>query len=113
MAEHHRLPHAHRAEAAMQVVVQVRAADAAGADAHARRRVGPSSGAVDLLDAQILFGMDDDGERMAASLCLLDRLELSSARSAEGCVSKDAPEHAGTILTSGGSRPMTDKTTAS
>ena len=60
MAEDHRLAHADRAEAAMQIVVQVRAADAAGLDPHAHV-ARPELGRGRRLDAQVLLGMDDDG----------------------------------------------------
>ncbi|MNU00566.1 hypothetical protein D3C72_2437260 [compost metagenome] len=60
MAEDQRLAHADRAEAAMEIIVQVRAADSAGLDAHAHV-ARPELGRRRLLDAQILLGMDNDG----------------------------------------------------
>ena len=59
MAQDQRFAHPDRAETAMQVVMQVRAADAAGLDADAdveRTEIGRCR----LFDAQILFGVDDD-----------------------------------------------------
>src|SRR5262249_12271166 len=47
-------------EAAMLVVVQVRAADVAAADAHAQLR-GADGGRGHLLDAQVAGGVDDEG----------------------------------------------------
>ena len=60
MSKRHRLLDPHRAEAAMMVVVQVRAADAAGGDLDAhfvgrRCRIGIA------VDPQVFRGVDDDG----------------------------------------------------
>ncbi len=60
MAEDHRLAHADRAEATMQIVMQVRAADAAGLDPHAHV-ARPELRSGRRLDPQILLGMNDDG----------------------------------------------------
>ena len=59
VAEDHRLPQPHRAEAAVAVVVQVRTADAAGREPDADLA---GTGRRDLagLDAQVLGGMNDD-----------------------------------------------------
>ncbi len=67
MAKDQRLAHADRAEAAMQIVMQVRAADAAGLDLDADL---PRTGFADrdLVDAEVLFGMDDDGAHGGFSL---------------------------------------------
>ena len=60
MAEDHRLAHADRAEAAVVVVVQIGAADAAGLDGDLDLS-RPGSLRLALLDAQVLGGMNDNG----------------------------------------------------
>ncbi len=55
----HRLAQPHGAEAALLVVMQVRAADAAGADADLHL-AGPGRFGRDRLDAQVAGGVDDD-----------------------------------------------------
>ena len=60
VAEDHRLAHADRAEAAVVVVVQIGAADAAGLDGDLDLS-GPGSLRLALLDAQVLGGMNDNG----------------------------------------------------
>jgi hypothetical protein len=67
VAEDHRLPDPHRAEAAVVEVVQIRAADAAGADADldvARPEVRDGR----RFDPKVVRGVDDDGERHGADL---------------------------------------------
>src|SRR5277367_5504854 len=59
MAEHHRLAQPHDSEAAVIVIMQVRTADAAGADAHERLCVA-DLGRGPFLDPQILRGVSDD-----------------------------------------------------
>ena len=59
VAEHHRLLDADGAEAAVLVVVQVRAADAAGAHAHAGL-AGADGGRLDGFDAKVAGGVDDE-----------------------------------------------------
>ena len=67
MAQHHRLAQPHRAEAAMLVVVQVGAADAAVADADADlARAGLERRMV--LDAEVLRRVDDDGAHHLTSV---------------------------------------------
>ena len=60
MAEDHRLAQANRAEAAMQVVMEVGTADAAGADADLDV-LRADLGNLGLFDPQIARGMDDGG----------------------------------------------------
>src|SRR6266702_3252104 len=57
MAEDHRLPQANRTEAAMLIVMEVGAADAAGANADLDV-LRPDGGDLSLLDSQIARGMD-------------------------------------------------------
>ena len=72
MAEHHRLFHANGAEAAMLVVVQVGAADAAAANADAQL-AGAEIGGRYLLDAQVAGGVDDEGfHRLRFLFCGFD-----------------------------------------
>jgi hypothetical protein len=59
MAQHHRLLDADGAEAAMLVVVQVRAADAAAAHAHAQL-AGAELGGGNFFDAQVAGGVNDE-----------------------------------------------------
>ncbi len=59
MAEHHRLAQPHEPEAAVVVIMQIGAANAAGGDAHANV-VGAEFGDVDVLDPQILGGVGYD-----------------------------------------------------
>ena len=61
VAQHHRLLDAHGAEAAVLEVVQVRAADAAGAHAHLQLVAARSSGVAIVFDAQVAGGVDDEG----------------------------------------------------
>ena len=62
MAENQRLLQADRAEPAMLVIMQVRAADAAGLDANFHLAgAGAGSGGADRFDAQVMRRMDDGG----------------------------------------------------
>src|SRR5271168_1135865 len=59
MAEHHRLAQPHDSEAAVIVIMQVRAADAAGGNAHERLRFA-DLGRGPFLDPQIPGGVSDN-----------------------------------------------------
>jgi hypothetical protein len=55
--KHHRLTQSHRAEAAMQIIMQIRSADATSADAHLDV-MRPDVGCLPFLDPQVPWRMD-------------------------------------------------------
>lgn len=67
VAQHHRFLDAHGAEAAVVVIVQVGAADAAKAHLHAQL-IGLHLGGVDVLDAQVVGGVNDESVHDERSL---------------------------------------------
>src|SRR5882672_4920242 len=86
VAEDHRLLDAHRAKAAMQVVVQVGPADAAGADADFHVTAAHGSN-VRLLDPEVAGGVDDGGlhGRSPSVKHRVDILRLNRPRASPSC----------------------------